>query len=292
MRALTIISILLLAFASANADVSKKQARKAVATAAGFSLPSNAVRVDRINSTSNASAEVSAQLELVFRVARDEEGQWRLKELRTADSRWEDISVLAQAAKLDFQQDKCDPAPNEFGRVKTEASLSTKRIRCLLANLFAVALPSDAVRIKEVSGLGIGSQPSALAVALLQADFRLAKDSGSWRAVEFHTGNRPWVRIDSVPSAVDSQKRTQTTEQLNAIVAALEAFHKDRGSYVASDRHSVLIDHLTPHYLSRVIRLDAWHRPFRYQGDHDHFTLRSLGADGKENTSDDIVLTR
>jgi hypothetical protein len=148
------------------------------------------------------------------------------------------------------------------------------------------------VRIKEVSGLGLGSEPSALAVTLVQSDFRLASEGGSWRAVEIHSGNRDWVSLNPVTSALDTEKRASTNEDLNIIASALEAFRRDRGSFVISDKHSVLIDNLSPHYLPRIMRLDAWHRPFQYQGERDHFTLRSLGPDGKENTPDDLVVTR
>jgi len=51
----------------------------------------------------------------------------------------------------------------------------------------------------------------------------------------------------------------------------------------------VLIDHLSPHYLERVIRLDPWNRPYQYQGERDHFSLRSNGPDGKSGTGDDVL---
>jgi hypothetical protein len=53
----------------------------------------------------------------------------------------------------------------------------------------------------------------------------------------------------------------------------------------------VLIDHLSPHYLARVIRVDPWHRPYQYDGQQDRYSLRSFGPDGKPNTPDDIVVS-
>jgi hypothetical protein len=50
-----------------------------------------------------------------------------------------------------------------------------------------------------------------------------------------------------------------------------------------------LVDHLNPRYLARIIRVDPWHQPYLYEGTQTTFTLRSAGADGKENTPDDIV---
>ena len=71
---------------------------------------------------------------------------------------------------------------------------------------------------------------------------------------------------------------------------ALEAFRRDRGTFVVSDSHPVAIDFLSPRYLARVIRVDPWHQPYKYQGERDHFTLRSTGPDRKDNTPDDIEL--
>jgi hypothetical protein len=50
-----------------------------------------------------------------------------------------------------------------------------------------------------------------------------------------------------------------------------------------------LIDHLTPKYLIRVIRVDPWNRPYQYEGQPNDYVLRSLGPDGKPKTPDDIV---
>jgi len=36
--------------------------------------------------------------------------------------------------------------------------------------------------------------------------------------------------------------------------------------------------------------MDPWHQPYRYQGERDHFILRSTGPDGKADTADDIQL--
>ncbi len=88
-----------------------------------------------------------------------------------------------------------------------------------------------------------------------------------------------------------SPKRSTATDELSTIAKALGDFRRERGSYVVSDSESVLIDHLSPHYLLRVIRVDPWHRPYRYEGQPDHYSLRSLGPDGKPNTPDDIVVT-
>jgi hypothetical protein len=274
-----------------HAELSRKQARQLISKAAGMSLPSSAVRIESINSTNESTAEVSTELELVFRFSRNDAGQWQVKEVRTGDGHWEDVKFLVQAAKIDFPEDKCGTR-DALGLVKPQSDLTAKNARCLIASLFDVVVPSDAVRIKDISDLGLGSLPSAIAVSLVRADFRFIRDSQGWHVSEFHSGNRSWIKMESVRDEVDALKRASTNEDMNTIAAALEAYRRVRGSFVVAEKHSVLMDNLTPHFLHRVIRLDSWHHPFQYQGSTDHFTIRSLGPDGKENTADDIVVSR
>lgn len=287
---LLIVAFVLVSPIQARADLSKNQARKVIQTMGGWSLPSNAVSVESFTSSSAESAEVSAELQLVFRL-RLRDGRWELREIRTGPDRWEDINFIARAAKVDLPAGQCDEP--SFARINTSSELTNKRARCLVAGLLAVTLPSDDVRIKQISpfGLSIGSEPSALIEALVRADFRFARDAKGWRVAEFKSGTRDWINVTDVPAAIDQLKRSTATDELSAIAKALEEFRRDRGYFVVSDKESVLIDHLSPRYLPRVIRVDPWHRPYHYEGQQDHYSLRSLGPDGKPNTADDIVVS-
>jgi hypothetical protein len=274
----------------ARADLSKSQARKVIQTMAGWSLPSSAVRVASVRS-SGEGAEVSAEIQAVFRV-RMNEGRWQLTEIRTGQDRWEKLEVIAKAANVELPSGEYD-APSEFARSRSADELTNKRARCLIASLLGVALPSDDVRIKDISpfGLSIGSESTALVTALVRADFRLARGAGGWQVVEFKSGARDWVRIVDLPSSVDQIKRSAATDELSTIAKALAEFRRERGHFVVSDKESVLVDHLSPKYLTRVIRVDPWHRPYHYDGQQDRYSLRSLGPDGKPNTPDDIVVS-
>jgi len=276
----------------ARAELSQKQARKVIARAAGLALPSKAVHVNQLKVISPSVVESSAEIEMVFRLSQNKEGYWRVSEVRAGREKWEDLEIVARAMKFDLPSDNCD-APNLFSRATEAVDPSIKRARCLIATLFGVTLPSDAVRIKEVSSMGLplGSQPSALVLALVQLDVRLSKDARDWHVAEFRSGNRGWLNLEAVPAAVDQMKRNVAVEELDTVARALEVFRHDRGSFVISDKHSVLIDHLSPHYLVRVIRLDPWHNPYQYQGEREHFLLRSAGPDGKPDTADDIIVT-
>src|ERR1051326_3855955 len=269
----------------ARADLSQKQARKVIQTMGGWSLPSDSVRIRSVNS-SGEGAEVSAEIEAVFRL-RLFEGHWQLREIRTAPDRWERLEVIASAAKVELPSSECE----ELTQFATK--LTTKRARCLVAALFGVTLPSDDVRIKEVSpfGLSIGKESAALVTALVRADFRLARDADGWHVSGFKSGTRNWVDVSALLVAIDQVKRTAANDELSIIAKALVDFRRDRGHFVVADKESVLIDHLSPKYLARVIRVDPWHRPYQYDGQQDHYSLRSLGPDGKPNTPDDVVVS-
>ena len=284
--------LLVLAPVIARADLSSSQARKAIQSMAGMSLPSGSVRVQRISSVSAEGAEATAELQLVFRVTQHE-GRWRLSEVRIGQDRWEPVESIAQAAKVDLAADNCD-VPAEFARTADQTALTTKRARCLVAAPFGITLPSDDIRIRDISpfGLSFGSpDASALVVSLVQLDFRFVRDRSGWQVASIKSGNRDWLDVRGLAAAIDEIKRSSATADLSEIRNALESYRRERGSFVVTDKESVLIDHLTPKYLIRVIRVDPWNRPYQYEGQPNDYILRSLGPDGKPKTPDDIVFS-
>jgi hypothetical protein len=277
--------------ANVRANLSQKDARKAIQTMFGASLPSSAVRVEHIRSGAEGTAEVTAEIQAVFR-ARQADGHWRLREIRTGQDTWEQLETIAQALAVQLPSGGCDD-PSLFVRRNAGATaLTVKRSRCLVAELLGVTLPSDQVRIKEVSALNLplGSESSALITSFIQVDLRLTNDNRAWRVSEFKSGTRAWTMIGTLSSALNETKRVNATHDLTAIANALVEYRRERGAFVVSDKGSVLIDHLNPRYLTRVIRVDPWHRAYQYEGTQDRFSLRSLGPDGKPNTPDDIVV--
>ena len=286
---ITVVVIAIGGPTSARADLNQKQARKAIQTMAGWSLPGSAVRLD-IRSNSAESAAISAEIQAVFRL-RLYEGRWQLREIRTAPDRWEQLEIIARAARVELPAGQCDDLP-QLARGRLATTLTTKRSRCLVAELLGVSLPSDDVRIKDISpfGLSIGSESAALVTALVRVDFRLARDRRGWHVSEFKSGTRDWVNITNLPAAIDEVKRSAASDDLSTIAKALGDYRRDRGYFVVSDKESVLIDHLSPRYLERVIRVDPWYRPYQYDGQQDRYSLRSLGPDGKANTPDDVVV--
>jgi len=290
----SVFYLLALAAADVRADLKPNQARKSITRMPGFELTNGSVRVRSITLLTAGTAEVAAEIKTVFKLQKNEQGHWRVAEIRTRPDRWEEIDFIARSLNsptIEAASSPCTafdpPSKGSSGGLPT-----LKRTRCLLGSLLGVGSPSDAIRIQEVSPLEIplGTQPSAAVIAWIRADVRLVNGSKGWQVTELRTGTKDWAKLDTIIAAVEGMKRDRARTELALIAKALEAFRQDRGFYVVSEQQAVVIDHLNPRYLSQVIRIDPWHQPYRYQGDRDHFTLRSVGPDGKENTADDILV--
>lgn len=284
--------VVFVSFANARADLSPQQARRALTRIPGFEIKRGGVRVKSVSGSSAAAAQVSAEIRAVFKFTMDQQGSWRVAEVRSSRDRWEEIDLLASAIGTNVTTGECNaPGPPASGQLTTDPSV--KRARCLLANLFGVETPSDSLRIQEIEALPIplASRPSATVVAWVRVDARLLADKGGWRVTELRTGKRGWVELDPLVAAINDAKQSRARAELALIAAALEKFRKERGFYVIAASEAAAVDHLSPRYLAQVIRVDPWHQPYQYRGDRDHFTLRSNGPDGKENTPDDIELT-
>ena len=277
--------------ALASGELSAKQIRKLIARLGGIALPSSDVRIKSTTPVDSSTVEATATIETAFRFEQNDKGQWRVAEVRTGPGQWEEIELLARALKTEINVGPCDDP--DLRAKQNESDPSVKRARCLIANLLGIQLPSDAVRIREVSPplVPFGSHPSALVVATVEADFRLLKTTNAaWRVAGIRTGNRAWADPDAILAGINADKAAKARADLELIAQALEAFRRERGFYVESKSEAALIDHLSPRYLTRVIRIDPWLRPYLYEGTRDRFTLRSTGLDNKENTGDDIIV--
>lgn len=168
------------------------------------------------------------------------------------------------------------------------SGLTPKEARKLIARMAGIQLPSDAVRVKEISSMG----NSAVVLAQVETAFKFVKgDNDKWRVAEVRTGDRRWEDIDLLIKALNTEKTARARAELESIATALESYRRERGFYVEAKSEAVLIDHLNPRFLARIIRVDPWHQPYAYEGTRDSFTLRSSGPDGQANTEDDVTLT-
>ena len=174
-------------------------------------------------------------------------------------------------------------------QVIAAGDLTPKEARKLIARMAGINLPSDAVRVKEVSAMG----NSATVVAQVETAFRFDKGSdGKWRIAEIRTGDRRWEDVDLLVKALNAEKTSRARAELESIATALESYRREHGFYLESKTEAALIDSLNPRYLPSIIRVDPWHQPYQYQGTRGSFVLRSSGPDEKPNTADDVVVTK
>ncbi|HYV24068.1 MAG TPA: type II secretion system protein GspG [Pyrinomonadaceae bacterium] len=167
--------------------------------------------------------------------------------------------------------------------------LTPKEARKLIARMAGINLPSDAVRVKEVSAMG----NSATVVAQVETAFRFDKGSdGKWRIAEIRTGDRRWEDVDLLVKALNEEKTSRARAELESIATALESYRREHGVYLEAKTEAALIDSLNPRYLRSIIRVDPWHQPYQYEGTRGSFVLRSSGPDEKANTADDVVVTK
>lgn len=166
--------------------------------------------------------------------------------------------------------------------------LTPKEARRLIARMAGIQLPSDAVRIKQVSVMG----NSATVVAQVETAFRFEQATdGKWRVAEIRTGDRRWEDIDLLVQALNAEKTSRARAEMETIAAALQAYRLEHGAYVQAKTEAALIDRLNPRYLRRVIRIDPWHQPYAYEGSVSAFVLRSGGPDERVGTADDVVVS-
>ena len=290
--ALLVFSLITLSAAHVRAQLNAKQARKAITRMAGFELTNGSVKVTATSPTGAATGEATALIRSAFRFEKDAQGRWRVAEVRTGPNNWQAVGSIERALNTTVSIVECNSADRPARAAAIEPSV--KRARCLLGQLFGIQIPSDKVRIQEVAPFAIplASQPSTTVIAWIQVDARLVNQGKTgWQVTELRTGDRDWVTLEPLLSALNESKRETARADLTAIAQALERFRSERGAYLVADKHSVVIDHLSPRYLPRVIRVDPWNQPYSYQGQRDRFTLSSSGPDGKEATADDIIVT-
>src|SRR5205085_2295059 len=143
-------------------------------------------------------------------------------------------------------------------QVIAAGDLTPKEARKLIAQMAGINLPSDAVRVKEVSAMG----NSATVVAQVETAFRFDKGSdGKWRIAEIRTGDRRWEDVDLLVKALNAEKTSRARAELESIATALESYRREHGFYLESKTEAALIDSLNPRYLPSIIRVDPWHQP-------------------------------
>src|SRR5687767_3764238 len=133
---LSIFCFLFLSAVSVRADLKPSQARKPITRMPGFELTNGAVRVKSVSPSSGGTMEALAEIRTVFRLVQDEQGRWRVAQIRTAPDRWEDIELIARA--LNSPDSQTTPSqctvPDPPSKGSSGIQPTVKRARCVLGS--------------------------------------------------------------------------------------------------------------------------------------------------------------
>jgi hypothetical protein len=300
--------------AAAEKAIKKDDARKLIAAVSVFELNKAVVTIKEI-SPPGAVATVLAGVKLGFRFVRDEAGNWRVADVRTGDRQWESFELLERAidresisnvrAELDALAAELDALAKANALAKSEdktagdAPQSEKQAANEAENRGtkedAKELKRGALSVKNPAAALAPLGSSAVVEVEVETSVDFVRDARNrWQVARVRpggsSGGRAFEAFDAFESALNTEKLARARADLETLAAALEAHRRARGFYVVAESAIDLTDQLNPRYTTAFIRFDPWHRPYEYEGTREHFTLRSLGADGKANTPDDLTV--
>jgi len=144
----------------------------------------------------------------------------------------------------------------------------------------------DIVSVTQVSG------SEAIVQTRLKTAFRLERVRGKWVVREVCLGHGQWEKVNDLIQTLDFVRAEETRKMLDTIAEAIEKYRSENGRLPVFKDYVALSDLLSPKYMTPLIRLDGWRRPFESElRDPNTIVIRSAGPDGKYNTTDDIVKT-
>ena len=267
---------------AADKGLSAAAARDLIRRVAGLELKKDAVKVKGVT-TGGASASAVAAIRIAFFFERDDGGRWRMASVRAGEGQWESFELLAAALGAELTAN----ARAQLESVAEELAALQKSKDDKPGDLVRGPL-----RVRTPRNALAALLSSATVEAEIEATFAFDRDArGSWRVACVSVGGARLPGFYAILAGLNAAKSARARADLDKLAATLEAYRRERGTYVVADTEAVLVDHLTPRYLPGIIRRDPWHRPYEYEGTRTRFTLRSAGPDGKVNTPDDVTVS-
>jgi len=167
-------------------------------------------------------------------------------------------------------------------------TIGVKQARELIQNIAGANLTKDQVQIKNISdGVGGGG---VIVEAQIETAFRLTKGKDGWRITEARLGAGQWESFELIEEALRREKVRRTSDVLKQIAGGIEAYKKDRGQFMETDKIAELLDFISPRYLKLPRRFDLWGEEFEYRGSASAYRLISYGPDRKSGTKDDLIV--
>lgn len=300
--------------AVAQKAIKKDEARKLIAAASIFALNKEAVTIREI-SPPGAGATVLVGVKLGFHFVKDAAGGWRVVEVRTGDRQWESFELLARAlggeatttttttttaamrAELDnFAAELAALVKNKGANKGAAASGAEQRQpNGKDENASPKELRRGALSVSDPAAAFAPVGSSVVVELEVETSVDFERDArGRWQVARIGVGRggSGFEAFEAFERALAAEKIARARADLESLAAALEAYRAARGFYVVGETASDLVNHLNPRHTAAFVRFDPWHRPYEYEGTRERFLLRSLGADGKANTADDVTIRK
>ncbi len=155
-------------------------------------------------------------------------------------------------------------------------------------------IPQETLEKKDIEVINITqvSGSEAIAETTLKTAFRLEKVRGKWVVREIRLGHGQWEKVSNLVQALEEVKIEETRQLCNRIAEAIRGYREANGALPVFKDYIGLSDLLSPRYMTPLIRLDSWNRPFGAERTgSDTIEIRAAGPDGRFGTKDDIVRT-
>jgi hypothetical protein len=163
-----------------------------------------------------------------------------------------------------------------------------------LARDMVMELPRDTLEKADIEVLTITqvSGSEAIAETKVKTAFRFEKVRGKWVVREIRLGHGQWEKVGNLAQTFQRVKIEETGEMLDRIAEATRKYREVKGALPSFKDYIGLSDQLSPEFLTPLIRLDSWRRPFWAERTiASTVIVRSAGPDGRYYTTDDILRT-
>ena len=163
-----------------------------------------------------------------------------------------------------------------------------------LARDLITEIPRDTLEKSDIEVLTITqvSGSEAIAETRVKTAFRFEKVRGNWVVREIRLGHGQWEKVSNFGQALARIKIEETGEMLDRIAEAARKYREVNGALPSFRDYIGLSDQLSPAFLTPLIRLDSWRRPFSAERTPSNaIVVRSAGPDGRYFTNDDIIRT-
>jgi hypothetical protein len=158
------------------------------------------------------------------------------------------------------------------------------------ARSLIVSIPQEALEKEDVDVVKVSqtSGSEAIVETRLKTAFRLEKVRGNWEVREVRLGHGQWEKVGNLERTLETVRIEETKKMLDRIADSIQAYKQANGSLPECKDYISLSDALSPKFMTPLIRLDAWRRPFGAERLDKSIVFWSTGPDGKPRTSDDL----